>query len=42
MIFFVKLTKYNFYRFIRNIHFNSQEFEEIKMMKNWDYEKRVL
>ena len=34
IIFFVKLTKYNFYRFIRNIRFNFQKFKKIKMMKN--------
>ena len=42
IIFFVKLTKYNFYRFIQNIRFNFQEFKEIKITKNQDCEKRVL
>ena len=39
--FFVKLTKYNFYRFIQDIRFNFQRFKKIKMTKNRDYEKRV-
>ena len=41
MIFFVKLIKYNFYRFIWDIHFNFQKFKKIKMTKNQNCEKRV-